>query len=403
VQAPVVAGAPVVRQLLKMRERHAALPAGVGQLIRPARTTEALTEIVEVGVRHIDAERAEVGHSPDRTGPMRHDRFRNSRETVAVSETAARLLRLLGLLQSRPGWTGRELADRLAVTPRTVRKDVERLRDLGYAVHARPGRSGGYRLGVPTAVPPLLLDDEEAVALAVGMRTAPDGTVRGLEEVSLRALAKLEQVLPSHLRRRAAALSSYTEPAGRGGPSIDPDLLVTMVGACRDREGLRFRYRGHDGNESRRAVEPHRLVHLGRFWYLAAWDLERDGWRTFRLDRITGAPSPAARFAPRAPPEGGFVAFVSRGRSTARDRHRATVRLHAPLAVAAQRVTPSSGTLEAINEQTCLLHTGGPWLGAVSVHIAMVDLDFDVVSPPELAHVIHRLAERFARARFVAR
>jgi predicted DNA-binding transcriptional regulator YafY len=315
-----------------------------------------------------------------------------------MSETAARLLRLLALLQSRPGWPGPELARRLAVTPRTIRNDVERLRDLGYTVDARPGRGGGYRLGMPSAMQPLLLDDEEAVAVAVGLRTAAGGTVSGLEDVSLRALAKLQQAVPSHVRRRIAALHSFTEPAGKGGPAVDPELLVTVVGACRDAEGLRFRYRAHDGSETLRVVEPHRLVHLGRYWYLAAWDLDRDGWRTFRLDRIAGTPSAGSRFTPRPPPEGGFPAYVARGRSNARDRHQVTVLLHAPLAVAAERVPPQSGLLEAVDERTCLLHTGGPWLGGVAVHIALLGLDFDVVSPPELAGVVRELAERLARA-----
>jgi predicted DNA-binding transcriptional regulator YafY len=316
-----------------------------------------------------------------------------------MSETAARLLRLLSLLQARPDWSGPQLAERLAVSHRTVRKDVERLRELGYPVHARPGHGGGYRLGAGTALPPLLLEDEEAVAVAIGLRTAAGGTVGGIEEASLRALAKLEQVLPSHLSRRVNALQAFTEPAGSGGPAIAGSLLLEIAAACRDAHGLRFRYRGHGGEESRRTVEPHRLVHLGRYWYLAAWDLERDAWRTFRLDRIAGTPSAGARFTPREPPPGGFAAYVGRGRSSARDRWQATVLLHAPLAVAAQRVPPQSGTLEAVDEHSCLLHSGASWLGGLAVHIALLELDFTVVSPPELAELVDELAGRFARAR----
>jgi predicted DNA-binding transcriptional regulator YafY len=200
-------------------------------------------------------------------------------------------------------------------------------------------------------------------------------------------------------RRRVNALQVYTEPAGSGGPAVGAQLLVTIAAACRDAEGLRFGYRSHDGGQTRRAVEPHRLVHLGRYWYLAAWDLERDAWRTFRLDRIAGTPSPSARFTPREPPEAGFAAYVSRGRSSARDRRQATVVLHAPLAVAAQRVPPTSGTLEVIYEQTCLLHSGASWLGALAVNIALLGVDFEVVTPPELADLVDELAGRFGRAR----
>ncbi len=315
-----------------------------------------------------------------------------------MSITAARLLRLLSLLQARGDWTGPQLAERLAVTPRTVRKDVERLRGLGYPVAARPGSGGGYRLGAGTELPPLLLDDEEAVAVAVGLRTAAGGTVGGIEEASVRALAKLEQVLPSRLRRRVHAVQAFTEPVGSGGPAVAGDLLVQIAAACRDAEGLRFSYRNHDGSERRRVVEPHRLVHLGRYWYLAAWDLERGDWRSFRLDRIAGTPAPGARFGSREPPEGGFAAHVGRGRSAARDRWRATVILHAPLAVAAQRVPPQSATLEARDEDTCLLHSGAPWLGEIAVHLALLGFDFEVVGPPALADLVDHLAGRFGRA-----
>ena len=201
-------------------------------------------------------------------------------------ETSARLLRLLSLLQARRDWTSAELAARLGVTTRTIRNDVDRLRGLGYPVDARPGVAGGYRLGTGGALPPLLLDDEEAVAVAVGLRTAASGSVAGIEETSVRALAKLQQVLPSRLRRRVSAFQSHALPVPSRGPQVDPDVLTVIASACRDHERLRFDYRAHSGAPSRRSVEPYRLVNDRRRWYLVAWDTDRDAWRTFRVDRI---------------------------------------------------------------------------------------------------------------------
>src|SRR5689334_22969099 len=181
-------------------------------------------------------------------------------------ETSARLLRLLSLLQARRDWTSSELATRLDVTTRTVRNDVDRLRRLGYPVEARPGVAGGYQLGTGGALPPLLLDDEEAVAVAVGLRTAAGGSVAGIEETSLRALAKLEQVLPHRLRRRVTALHTHTVrvPHDQPGPTVDAGTLSLIGAACRDRERLRFDYVRHDGTADRRDVEPYRLVNWGR-------------------------------------------------------------------------------------------------------------------------------------------
>src|ERR687887_2848173 len=217
-------------------------------------------------------------------------------------ETSARLLRLLSLLQAHREWSGADLADRLGVTPRTVRRDVDRLRELGYPVNASPGTGGGYRLGAGAELPPLLLDDDEAVAVAIGLRTAAGGSVAGIEETSVRALAKLEQVLPAHLRRRVNALQAFTVPAPGTGPTVDAGVLATIASACRDHEGLRFAYQSHDGSSTRRRVEPHRLVHLGWRWYLLAFDLDRDEWRTFRVDRIGRPLSAGARFTPRKLP-----------------------------------------------------------------------------------------------------
>jgi predicted DNA-binding transcriptional regulator YafY len=217
-------------------------------------------------------------------------------------ETSARLLRLLSLLQARRDWTGPELAARLGVSPRTLRRDMDKLRGLGYPVDATPGTAGGYRLGAGAMLPPLLLDDEEAVAVAIGLRTAAGGTITGIEEASVRALAKLEQVLPPRLRHRVSALHSVTVPLPGAGPPVDPAVLTVIATAARDRLRIGFRYTSHDGTQGGRAAEPHQLVHTGRRWYLLAWDLARGDWRTFRADRITSPQITGPRFTPRDPP-----------------------------------------------------------------------------------------------------
>jgi predicted DNA-binding transcriptional regulator YafY len=315
-----------------------------------------------------------------------------------VVKTSARLLKLLSLLQSRRSWTGPELAERLEVGVRTVRRDVGRLRGLGYPVHAAPGVAGGYRLGAGAELPPLLLDDEEAVAVAVSLRTAAGGTVAGIEETSLRALAKLEQLLPSRLRRRVSALQTYTVSLPGSPPAADANVLATIAASCRDRERLRFRYHSYDRTTSRRRVEPYRLVNLGRRWYLVAWDVDREDWRTFRVDRIEPRLSTDRRFTPRKLPQRDIGAYVAAAVSAARDRYQAEVILRAPLAEVAKRVPPSHGTLEEIDEHTCVLRTGAHWLGGLAVYVAMIGVDFEIVEPPELVEHVRVLSERFRRA-----
>src|SRR6478672_8197075 len=187
-----------------------------------------------------------------------------------MSQTSSRLLELLSLLQGRREWPGAELANRLEVSGRTIRRDVERLRELGYPVESLTGPAGGYRLRAGTAMPPLLLDDEEAIAIAVGLRTAARASVTGIEETAVRALVKLEQILPARVRRRVAALGSATITLPVAGPTVDPQHLTVMAAACRDSERLRFAYRSRDGVESQREVEPDSVVNLGRRWYLVA-------------------------------------------------------------------------------------------------------------------------------------
>ncbi|GAA1292277.1 DNA-binding transcriptional regulator [Planotetraspora silvatica] len=315
-------------------------------------------------------------------------------------ETSARLLRLLSLLQARRDWPGAALAERLNVSERTVRRDVERLRDLGYPVHATRGTDGGYRLGAGTAMPPLLLDDDEAVAVAVGLRTCAGGGVAGIEETSVRALAKLEQVLPSRLRYRVNALQTYTEPvpADRPGPVVDPAVLTALAAACRDQERLRFDYRSHDGSTGVRTVEPYRLVSWGRRWYLVAWDVERQDWRTFRADRVEPRTPTGPRFPPRDPPEGGAATYVAKGVSAAAWRHRSRVVVHAPAEVVTERINPAVGVVEALDGRTCVLHTGADSLNTIAVCLGLLDLDFEVTEPPELVDHMRRLTARYARS-----
>jgi predicted DNA-binding transcriptional regulator YafY len=313
-------------------------------------------------------------------------------------ETSSRLLELLSLLQGRREWSGADLADRLDVGPRTIRRDIERLRRLGYPVHATPGVAGGYRLGAGASLPPLLLDEEEAVAVAVGLRTAASGGVAGIEETAVRVLAKLEHLLPAPVRRRVGALGAATVPYPSTGPTVDPSTLATIAAACRDDERLRLRYRAHDGTASRRLVEPHRLVHTGRRWYLVAYDTDRADWRTFRVDRIEPPVATDRRFVPRPPPAEDVAAYVAQGVSAARDRYQARIVLRAPLEAVRGRVPPNVGTLEAIDERSCLLRTGSDWLGGLAVYIAEIGVDFEVLDPPDLVERVKQLAGRFARA-----
>ncbi|MEU9116338.1 YafY family protein [Streptomyces sp. NPDC048483] len=315
-------------------------------------------------------------------------------------ETSARLLRLLSLLQAHRSWSGADLADRLDVTPRTVRRDIDRLRELGYPVHSAPGTAGGYQLGPGAELPPLLLDDEEAVAVAVGLRTAAAGGVEGIEETSVRALAKLEQVLPHRLQRRVSALNTFTVPMlGRpGGPRVDAHTLTELAHACRDSYRLRFDYTGHDGAVSRRSVEPHRLVSAQRRWYLVGWDVDRGDWRTYRADRITPAPPHGPRFAPREPPAEDLAAYVSQGVSTRVYAEHATLLLHVPVERAAERISPSAGVLEPVDGHSCLLRTGAHSLEVMVVHVVMMGFDFEVREPPELTEKVREIRDRLSRA-----
>jgi len=310
-------------------------------------------------------------------------------------ETSARLLRLLSLLQVKPEWSGADLADRLDVTPRTLRRDIAKLRGLGYPVHAEPGVAGGYRLGAGAALPPLLLDDDEAVAVALSLRTSAAHAVSGIGEASVRALAKLEQVLPARLRERAAAIGHATVPLTGPGPTVNADTLTTIARGCRHQERLEFGYRRRDGSLSARTVEPHRLVQAGYRWYLVARDLGRDDWRTFRADRIEQPRLTGMRFVPRDPPDA--AAFVARAVTTAPYRYQARVLVHAPAEVVADQVPPSVGVLEP-SGNGCVLTSGADSLDMLAFHIAAMDIDFTVLEPPELIERAAALATRLAKA-----
>ena len=311
-------------------------------------------------------------------------------------ETSARLLRLLSLLQSRPDWTGPELAERLGVTTRTIRNDIGRLRELDYPVDARAGVAGGYRLGRGASLPPLLLDDEEAVAVAVGLRTAAGSAVSGIEDASVRALMKLQQVLPSRLRHRTRAFEAAVQ-APVPGPLVDVEVLTLIASACRDREVVRFDYRTHDGRSTRRRTEPYRLVSHHRRWYLVTWDLDRDDWRTFRLDRVTPRTPTGPRFAPRPiPPDPEIIERVQRVAGEAMWRFRARVVVHAPASHVRARM-PIPVDVEELGEDRCVFEPGSDDPHALALWLGFLDADFEVESE-ELRQALLALADRLGRA-----
>ncbi|MFI6263703.1 helix-turn-helix transcriptional regulator [Micromonospora sp. NPDC051006] len=313
---------------------------------------------------------------------------------MTVEATTERVLRLLALLQRQPSWTAAELAVELGVTDRSVRRDVERLRALGYPVHATPGVGGGYQLGAGTRLPPLLLDDEEAIATAVSLRLASGGTVAGAGESALRALAKLDQVMPSRLRAEVRAVYGATDTLVGPGVEIDAELLVTLARACRDAVRVRFRYPGRDGGEGERTVEPVRMVTTGRRWYLMAWDVDRENWRTFRLDRMREVETTTWRFRPREHPDP--VAYVQRSVTEAPYRYLARVRVHAPPDRVRQLVPPQVGRVEGDRDGWCVLVVGGDDLHWLAAHVARLGFEAEVLEPPELREAAAVLARRLA-------
>lgn len=318
---------------------------------------------------------------------------------MRVSETtSSRLLTLLSLLQGRRDWPGVELADRLEVSPRTIRRDVERLRTLGYPVESMTGPAGGYQLRAGTAMPPLLLDDDEAIAIAVSLRTAAGSSVMGIEETAVRALVKLEQVLPTHLRRRVQALQRATQTLQvyAGGPTVDPQCLTALAAAVRDTERVRFSYTARDQAPSKREAEPHSLVNAGRRWYLVAWDCGRSDWRTFRVDRIEKVQSIGTRFHPRTLPAPDAASYVQQSLRNYPSRYEARLTVHVPAETLQGRRW--LGDITPIDDTRCELRTNDDNLDWLAMRIAMIPEPYDVHGPPELIERLRGIAAGIARS-----
>ncbi|MET0414579.1 MAG: YafY family protein [Actinoplanes sp.] len=312
--------------------------------------------------------------------------------------TTERVLTLLGLLQQRPVWTGPELADRLGVTARTVRRDVERLRVLGYPVLAGKGVGGGYQLGPGQDLPPLLLDDEEAIATAVSLLAGAGGAVAGAGDAALRALTKLDRVLPTRLRHDVRALTRTVESFGDGGRApVDSDVLMTLARACRDECEAGFDYPSRSGDQRRR-VEPYRLVASDRRWYLFAYDLDRDDWRTFRVDRMTEVAARTWRFHPR-PDAPDAASYVQEGVASRVYRHQARFLVEAPAETVRAQIPASAAVVHERGSQRCEVISGAGTLDFAIMHVVLLGHDFEVLDPPELRERCRVLAERLSRAR----
>lgn len=308
-------------------------------------------------------------------------------------DSAERLLKLLGLLEGRIDWTAQELAQRLGVTTRTIRRDIARLRSLGYPVEALAGPGGGYRLGAGGKLPPLLLDDDEALAVALGLRVATSTAVGGMGDASLSALAKLEHVLPPKLRTRLEDVSEATvSTAVRPTTEVDPRSLVAAAVAIRGRQRMRFHYTDGEGRESERHTEPTRVVHTGRRWYLVAFDLDRDDWRTFRLDRVSEPRATGMRSARREAPDP--VELVHRGIAVDAWAHRSRVRLEAPAEIAARYIPATVGAVEPIGDQACQLVIGADDLGWLARYLLGLPFEFTVEEPEALRRLMGDIGRR---------
>lgn len=315
-----------------------------------------------------------------------------------MSETTSRVLQLLGLLQARRVWSGEELAERLGVTGRSVRRDVERLRDLGYPVHASKGHGGGYQLGAGAALPPLLLDPEEAVAMAVCLRVAAGGSVAGVGESALRALSKLDQVMPSRLRAQVSAVhdATVTLSSGQQTELVEPDVLMTLARASRDHEHVVLTYTDVRGAVTQRRLEPYQLVTTGRRWYLLTFDRDRDDWRSLRLDRMTDVRALGSTFTPREAPDA--AAYVRRAITSSPYPIVARVRYQASADVVGQTFSAASVDIEADGPDTCIVTAGADDAERMIPWLAMPGVDFEVLEPPEVVAAVRAVAERLTRA-----
>lgn len=316
----------------------------------------------------------------------------------AMISASARLIRLLSLFQAQRAWTGAALAARLEVTERTLRRDVDRLRTLGYTVDSTSGVAGGYRLGAGTAMPPLLLEDEEAVAVALGLGRPAAGE-GDIENASMRALAKLEQLMPPRLRRRLDKVRASVVPLARGKTEVRLKAVTLFAEACTDRLQLRFGYRDHHAAATARTVEPHRVVQSDQRWYLLAWDIARADWRTFRLDRIVDAEPTGERFMPRRLPLGDVAAYMARALRVSPFLHHARVVVRAPAKALEAHLGWVGGVPEAVEGgKATRITTGANSLDALAVWLGCLGHDFEVESPPELLAHIALVAGRLAKA-----
>jgi predicted DNA-binding transcriptional regulator YafY len=317
-----------------------------------------------------------------------------------MHDTTIRLLRLLSLLQSRQQWSGHELAERLGVSTRTIRADINRLRALDYGVDALPGAAGGYRLRGGAALPPLHLDDDEAIAVAVGLRTAGAAGVDGIAEHAARATVKLQRMLPSRLRARLHTVSSTAETVSNTRDLVPSDVFKAVTAAIERHEELRFDYTNHGGSATRRRAEPHRMVHVGGRWYLVAYDLDRRAWRSYRVDRLTPKAPAGPRFSPRPLPGPNLASFVTRGRMAAMWAYSARVTVHAPADVVAARIPTSIWAVQPNDSQSSVLEAGAQSPQLLAAYLGAMDLDFhvDPIAAPELAAEIAKLAVRYSGA-----
>lgn len=318
-----------------------------------------------------------------------------------MRETSSRLLSLLALMQSRPAWPGSELAERLNVSTRTIRNDIDRLRELGYPVDATRGAAGYYQLGVGAKLPPLLLDDEEAVAVAVGLRTGAG--VAGMEESSTRALAKLEQVLPHRLRRQVNAIHTTLSkgPDNTGSnvpdPEVDPVVVTTIAAAIRDQHYLRFDYVVPESALQTILVEPYRLVSWQRYWYLVARD-DAGEWHTYRVDWMDLRMATGRKYKPRPMPGDDYTDFVLRDVASTGWKVHARITVFASAEEVLSRIHAAVGIVESVDENTCVLITGAESLEVVAVYIGMLGLDFQVTAPQALVDHLKLIGERYLRA-----
>ncbi|TJY65350.1 YafY family transcriptional regulator [Arthrobacter sp. CAU 1506] len=312
-------------------------------------------------------------------------------------ETSARLLQLLSLLQMRREWTGSALAERMSVTERTVRRDIGKLRSLGYPINASPGVAGGYQLGAGAQLPPLLLDDDEALAVALGLSAVTASPVAGVGEASLRALTKLEQVLPSRLRPKFSTLKNAVVTLAGPTAAVDPEVLTGISSAVAERRVIGFRYAKADGESSRRLAEPYRLVDTGRRWYLVAFDTGRQDWRTFRVDRFESVPTPRERFSPRQLPQPDLAAYVQQSITRSPYQFDVVVRIDAPLQAVAERIPPNIATLTEDGEAT-VLRAGYDSLDYPLVQLAAVGFAFEILEPAEFRQRAAELAGRLSAA-----